>query len=228
MVVADLAKAYNTILTFPEEMHMRCLVWRWGRTEDKWLTYGLTKMHFSDRPAACGLEVAKRLVADAGVSIDPKAVEMLKKSIFDDIICGGDEAAVDRMIGTETWSGGVQNYDGTLQQIYAKGSFRIKVMVRDKESCHKVIKLLEGGVLGLPWDPEHNLNPFHMGINLSQKKGKIRLGPELCLETIGEINDTEMTRRMLVSQFYAIHDPMGMMCPLTIKYKLLLQKLSNQ
>ena len=55
VVVADLAKAYNTVLTYPEEMHMRHLVWRWGKTKDKWLTYGLTKMHFDDRPAACGL-----------------------------------------------------------------------------------------------------------------------------------------------------------------------------
>ena len=52
-------------------------------------------------------------------------------------------------------------------------------MVRDKESCHKVIKLLGGGVLGLPWDPEHDLIPFHIGINISQKKGNISegLGP---------------------------------------------------
>ena len=79
-------------------------------------------------------------------------------------------------------------------------------MVRDKESCHKVIKLLGGGVLGLPWDSEHDLIPFHIRINLSQKKGKIRLGPELSLETIGEIDDIQMTRRVLVSQFYAIQD----------------------
>ena len=30
VVNADLAKAYNTVRTFPEEMHMRRLVWRWG------------------------------------------------------------------------------------------------------------------------------------------------------------------------------------------------------
>ena len=28
VVVADLAKAYNTVLTYPEEMHMLRLVWR--------------------------------------------------------------------------------------------------------------------------------------------------------------------------------------------------------
>ena len=31
-----------------------------------------------------------------------------------------------------------------------------------------------------------------------------------------------------MSQFHAIHDPMGMMSPVTIKYKMLLQELSNK
>ena len=79
-----------------------------------------------------------------GADIDPDAVEMLKKSYVVDIICGGDEDAVERMIGNETWPDGVPSYDGTLQQIYDNGSFKIKVMVRDKESRHEVVKLLGG------------------------------------------------------------------------------------
>ena len=54
------------------------------------------------------------------------------------------------MVGTETWAGGVPSYDGTLQQIFAQGSFQIKVMVRDKDTRPEVIKLLGGGMLGLP------------------------------------------------------------------------------
>ena len=185
-------------------------------------------MPFSDRPAACGLEVAKRLVAKAGAGIDPEAVKMLKKSYVNDIIYEGGKDAVDSMIGDETWSDGVLSYNGTLQQIYDKVSFKIKVMVKNKESRSEVIKLLGEGVLGLPWNSEHNLIPFHMEINLSQKKGKTRLCPELSLKTISEIDDTKMTRRVLVSQFHTIHNPMGMMSPVTIKYKLLLQELSNK
>ena len=92
---------------------------------------------------------------------------MLKKSYVNDNICGGDQDAMDRMIGDETSSEGVPSYNGTLQRIYDKGSFKIKVMVRENESRPEVIKLLGGGVLGLLWNPEHELIPFHMGINLS-------------------------------------------------------------
>ena len=66
-----------------------------------------------------------------------------------------------------------------------------------------------------------------MGVNLTQKKGKIRIGPKLCLETMDEIDGTVLTRRVVASQIYGIFDPMGFVTPLTIKYKILLQQLSN-
>jgi hypothetical protein len=61
-VTWDYAKAYNTVLTYPEEMHMRRMVWRESEDEP-WKTYGINRMHFGDRPAAAGLEVAKKKVA---------------------------------------------------------------------------------------------------------------------------------------------------------------------
>ena len=65
---------------------MRRLVWRWGQGDGKWLTYGLEKMHFSDRPAVCGLKIGKHMVADLGKTIDPEASEMINKGYVDDII----------------------------------------------------------------------------------------------------------------------------------------------
>ena len=53
MVTWDYAKAYNTVLTYPEDMHMRRLVWRESEDEP-WKTYGINRMHFGDRPAAAG------------------------------------------------------------------------------------------------------------------------------------------------------------------------------
>ena len=49
---------------------MRRMVWRWGRTEEEFRTYGFLIMHFRDRPATCGLEDAKRKLADLRQSID--------------------------------------------------------------------------------------------------------------------------------------------------------------
>ena len=51
-VMSALAKTYNTVLTDLEELHMQHLMWRWGESEDRWLTFGLTKTDIGDRPVA--------------------------------------------------------------------------------------------------------------------------------------------------------------------------------
>ena len=66
---------------------------------------------------------------------------------------------------------------------------------------------------------------MHLGVNLSTKKQKVRLGKELTLETIGLINNVPLTRRIMASQIYTLYDPLGLLSPITIRYKLLLQQL---
>ena len=113
---------------------MRRLVWRCGG--DDWRTFGITRMHFGDRPAAVGLEVAKAKVADAGQHLDGEAAAMLKKGYVDDGIGGGGSETVNRLIGEETYDAtmGKATYTGTVSQIMSLGGFKIKYMIRDGES----------------------------------------------------------------------------------------------
>ena len=45
VIIWDLEKAYNSILTGDEESFYRLVVWRFGDTEAKWRIYGLTQVH---------------------------------------------------------------------------------------------------------------------------------------------------------------------------------------
>jgi hypothetical protein len=226
-VVWDLVKAYNTVRTFKEELHMRRLVWRWGDPAASWTTYGIDRMHYGDRCAMAGLERARGLVAEAGRSIDTDAADMIKNGYVDDCVGGGSNETVNKLIGNETWENEKPFYDGTVAQILQAGSFRVKVMVRDGELREEVIKLLGSGVLGLPWIPGSDIIVMHLGVNLHQKTFAGGRGPELNEKSIEEIDSTLMTRRMVVSAIYSIYDPIGLIAPITIKYKLLLQKLSH-
>ena len=226
-VVWDITKAYNTVVTFPEEKHARRLLWRWGNKNAPWSTFGIDRMHFGDRPAMCGLENAKVLVADAGKEIDEDAACMIKRGYVDDCAGGGSKATVDRLIGKETWEDGKPKYDGTVQQILGLGSFGVKVMVRSGEARQEVIDLLGGSVLGLPWEPELDRICMHIGVNLNPRKSGVRTGPELTKSELGLLDATVMTRRLVVSQVYGIFDPLGLVSPVTVNYKLLLQKLTK-
>ena len=227
-VVWDLKKAYNSIHTFNEELHCRRLVWRWGDQDADWITYGFTRMHFGNRPAMCGLEVAKSKLADLGYTIDPEAALMIKKGYVDDGTGGGSKATVDWLIGEETWVDGEPRYSGTVAQIMSIGSLEIKCMVRNGEDRPKVIEMLGGGVLGLHWDPSSDTISFNLSVNLTNKKQKIRQGPKLTGLTMNEIDEIQLTHRMVVSQIYGIYDPLGLLSPITIKYKILLQRLSSE
>ena len=46
-------------------------------------------------------------------------------------------------------------------------------------------------------------------------------------DRISEVDEAVLTRRVMTSQVYGIYDLLGLLCPITIKYKLFLQKMST-
>ena len=81
-------------------------------------------------------------------------------------------------------------------------------MVSSMENRPQILKKFNGYVLGLPWKPEDDLIAMHMGVNLSTKKQKVRLGEEITLDTLGVIDDVLLTRHIMVSQIYSLYDPL--------------------
>ena len=65
---------------------------------------------------------------------------------------------------------------------------------------------------------------MHLAVNVSLKKANIRLGPEINLETLDQLTNMPLTKRIGVSQINDIYDHLGLMTPLTICYKLVFQK----
>ena len=62
-------------------------------------------------------------------------------------------------------------------------------------------------------------------VNLSEKVQKIRQGQVVTPVTMELLEETVLTRRIMLSQVYAIYDPLGLLSPITIKYKLVLQRM---
>ena len=60
-------------------------------------------MHFGDRPAAAGLEVAKKKVAELGREIDSQTADIIMRGYVDDGLGGGEEYVVKKLIGEETF-----------------------------------------------------------------------------------------------------------------------------
>ena len=88
--------------------------------------------------------------------------------------------------------------------------YHVKLMARNKDMCPEVSK---------------DIIESYRDMRLSQKEEKIGTGLRLCSQTIGEIDNIVMTRRVVVSHIYTIFVPMIFTESLTDKVKKLLKLL---
>jgi hypothetical protein len=99
-LTSDLTKAYYTMKTGELEMHVRRVVWRYGRTDEKWRVFGFRTISFGDKPAGVFLDIVIKRVARMHNDIDPEAARKIADDRYvDDITTGGSEKEVSKMIG---------------------------------------------------------------------------------------------------------------------------------
>ena len=82
------------------------------------------------------------------------AIAISEDTYVDDGATGGDEETVMRMIGDVLINeDGSLSYSGTLSQIFEKGGFKLKMIVRSGETNPEALRKMGGSVLGHKWDP---------------------------------------------------------------------------
>ena len=226
IIVWDIKKAYNTLLTGDIEMYYRLLVWRWGDPSTKWKVFGLTRVHYGDRPAAAVLECGKELIAELGTEIDPvTAGKSIEASYVDDSCTGGTDEELDKMVGNVTkLDNGDIEYDGTLSQIYGRLGVGIKCIVRSGERDPDIAKRLGGKFLGHRWDPTEDLITFNLTVNLHGKKNGVKMGPDLTVEELSSPDEITLTQRKVLQFVAQYYDPMGLISPILVRLKILLKK----
>ena len=178
---------------------------------------------FGDRPAAVLLEIGIGLCAAAGMTKYPTTAKKVVKDRFVDGATGGSKSEVDEMMGSKRADG---TMSGTLQEILGIGGFKIKAMMRSGERDDEARDKLGDKVLGYPWDPE----PDIMGVKFdvleiqTGKKSFIKVNSK----NLEDLDSLEPTRRMTLSVTMSIYDPMGILSPITIKFRLGLKKIIEQ
>merc|ERR1712055_1132561 len=76
-----------------------------------------------------------------------------------------------------------------------------------------------------PWHTQTDTIRMKLEVNLSEKVQKIRQGQSVRPVTMELLDQTVLTRRIMISQVYTIYDPLGLLSAITIKYKLVLQRM---
>ena len=217
----DLTKAYNSLVTGPVEKHLRRLIWRFDPDED-WTDYAFATMHYGDLPASNLLEIGRNLTAEEGAHIDPEAAQkIINDTYVDDGVSGGPKDVVDRMRGEQLPDG---SFSGTLRQIFDKGNLKLKTILVSGETNEEIKNLIGGKILGYNWDATTDIISIPFNIHLCNKKRGVWPQPPLTAETLNLLQTTPLTKKVCLSITNGNFDFLGIACPFTIRFKLLMQE----
>ena len=202
-VTGDIAKFYNSVLSQDEDRHLRRVLWRWGDKESNFTQFTTEVVNFGDLPVGRVASCALNMTADR-FGGGTMAADILKNRRYvDDFHFVVDDHKQ------------VPGIVAEMERIMDLGGFHIKcVHVSGEEG--------EVSFLGLVWKKEVDAILVPSDFNFSLKKKGMRMGPDLKSDC--KIPD-HFSKRMGFRLFGGIYDPLGLISPISIKFKLFLKKV---
>ena len=136
----------------------------------EWHIFGLTRVHYGDRPAAVLLELAKELAAEEGVSICPIAAQKSNEASYvDDSLTGGLSEELSALVGKVSEdSNGKPVYDGTLAKVYENVGLKIKNIIRSNNADDAAIRRSGEAFLGYKWIPKDDVLKFSTDVSINK------------------------------------------------------------
>ena len=100
------------------------------------------------------------------------------------------------------------------------------MMVKNGETDPDAIAKIKEKYLGLNWIPPDDEFKYELTVNLTPKVRGVRPSNSLVitLSNLKDLHDTSLTMNMVASVVYSWYDPIGLICPLILKFKLLLSE----
>ena len=217
-LTSDVTKAYYQMFTGLVEKHVRRIVWRYGVKGAKWRIFGYLCVSFGDACAAALLEICFRLVIVLFGAIDEVAAKRLKTDHFvDDITSGGDDIQVQRFKGKEDPD--TLLCDGTMPQMFGKVNWILKAIALSGEQDGAALQKLSSSVLGHGYSTGRDILTVKFRVNISPRKRRMPTGPDLTVETLGKLDQTILTRGLVLGVASGQFDMLGMgICVATYKF----------
>ena len=221
---SDVTKAYYQMFTGLLEKHVRRVVWRYGVKGDQWKIFGYLCVSFGDTPAAALLEVCFRLVIVMFGFIDQLAARRLLSDRFvDDITSGGTIEQVERFKGVEDKE--TLACTGTMPQIFGKANLKLKAIAVSGEPDGGALKKLSGTVLGHGYSTAEDKLTVRFRVNVSPRRRGNPTGPDVTRETLGQLDQVVMTRRIALGVANGQYDMLGVATPCLIRLKASMRNL---
>ncbi|XP_046145575.1 uncharacterized protein LOC123988861, partial [Osmia bicornis bicornis] len=203
--IADSAKMYRQILLDPRDRDFQTILWRNAPT-DPVAEYRLCTVTYGTAPAAyLAQRVLKQLGEDEGASY-PLALPVLNRQMYvDDFIFGAD----DRHLALRTRD--------QLIHLLDRGGFRLRKWA---SNCQSLLTGIDPSDHGLarekPFNGDESLKVLGIHWNPDSDTLKFRVRKQ---------NNPGNSKRAILSAIARLFDPLGLVAPVVITAKMLMQKL---
>ncbi|XP_058817710.1 uncharacterized protein LOC131681019 [Topomyia yanbarensis] len=205
-LVADIEKMYRQVSVQPEDVPYQRILWRFDKTEPIQIydlltvTYGLAPSSF------LATRTLQQLADDEGAAY-PTAEQVLRKGFYVDDCLGGEQSV----------EKAVQLRD-ELIELLQKGGFSLRKFSSNKLEALQGLSAEQIGTqssltftsqetvkaLGVIWEPEQDMLRFDSNVKQSE---------------------TIVTKRSILSSISQSFDPLGLIAPVVIRGKLIMQEL---
>ena len=90
-----------------------------------------------------------------------------------------------------------------------------------------MVQKLGGAILGIKWDTETDKFSIPLTVNVTKRRQAETTGPDVTNMSIEDLDAAIITRRIALSIPMSLYDPLGYICPITIRLKWILQQLGK-
>ena len=210
-IIGDIKKMYHTVKIKTIEQHTHRFLWRdmdTGRPPD---TYVIQRVSFGDKPSGTIATAALRKTAEMGADKYPEAAQVIKENTYmDDII----ESVPTKEKATKLAK--------DIEALLDEGNLKMKewIFTHDRTDLLKTIPNDKSSttekVLGVVWNPVQDEFIYKMHLRNTSKKQPNEKTHD---------NDSNPTKRIILSQVNSIYDPLRLAGPFTVRAKILMREL---
>jgi len=198
---ADIAKMYRQIVVHPQDRDLQRILWRYS-SEEPVQEYRLTTVTYGTSSAPFLATRCLKKLADDNKQHHPRA---------DQVLLSGTSTLEDAINMQKEISSLLQTAGFTLRKWASNHSTFLDTIPRELQETQTTLSLdNEDGVttLGLLWNPKRD--QLQVKSNLTHMQ---------------TMNSTASTKRKVLAITASIFDPLGLLSPAVIAYKMFLQKL---